>query len=61
MITGFAAMFLPRMVGEALGLIRVGGGRGLWIFAETDTFLFDLVLLYVIVHCVRNLWSGRAR
>jgi hypothetical protein len=60
-ITGFAAMFLPRFLGESLGLIRVGGGRGLWLFAEADTLLFDLVLLYAIVHCSRSLRRGRAK
>jgi hypothetical protein len=60
-ITGCAAMFLPRFLGESLGLIRVGGGRGLWLFAEVDTLLFDLVLLYAIVHCVRALRRDRAR
>jgi hypothetical protein len=60
-ITGFAAMFLPRMLGESLGLIRVGGGRGLWVFAETDTLVFDLVLLYTIFYCARALRRGEAR
>jgi hypothetical protein len=60
-ITGFAAMFLPRFLGESLGLIRVGGGRGLWLFAEVDTLLFDLVLLYAIVHCARRLLRRRAK
>ena len=60
-ITGFAAMFLPRILGESLGLIRVGGGRGLWLFAEVDTLLFDLVLLYAIVQCARSLRRGRAK
>jgi hypothetical protein len=60
-ITGFAAMFLPRMVGESLGLIRVGGGRGLWVFAETDTLLFDLVLFYTIFYGVRALRRGDAK
>jgi hypothetical protein len=60
-ITGFAAMFLPRMLGESLGLIRVGGGRGLWVFAETDTLVFDLVLLYTIFSCTRALRRGEAR
>ncbi len=59
--TGFAAMFLPRVVAESLGIIHVGGGRGLWLFAEADTIVFDLVLLYAIVHCVRSLRRGRAR
>jgi len=61
LITGFAAMFLPRILAESLGIIRVGGGRGLWLFAEIDTIVFDLVLLYAIVHCTRNLRRGRAR
>jgi hypothetical protein len=60
-ITGFTAMFLPRFLGEWLGLIRVGGGRGLWLFAELDTLIFDLVLLYAIVHCARSLRRGRAK
>ena len=59
--TGFAAMFLPRVLAESLGIIRVGGGRGLWLFAEVDTIVFDLVLLYAIVHCTRSLRRGRAR
>ncbi len=54
-------MFLPRILAESLGLIRVGGGRGLWFFAEIDTIVFDLVLLYAIVYCARSLRSGRAR
>lgn len=60
-ITGFAAMFLPRILAESLGIIRVGGGRGLWLFAEIDTIVFDLVLLYAIVYCTRSLRRGRAR
>jgi hypothetical protein len=58
--TGFAAMFLPRILAESLGIIRVGGGRGLWLFAEIDTIVFDLVLLYAIVYCTRSLRRGRA-
>ena len=54
-------MFLPRILAESLGIIRVGGGRGLWLFAEIDTIVFDLVLLYAIVHCTRSLRRGRAR
>ncbi|MBK5258429.1 MAG: hypothetical protein JJE51_02475 [Thermoanaerobaculia bacterium] len=59
--TGSAAMFLPRVLAESLGIIRVGGGRGLWLFAELDTIAFDLVLLYAIVYCARSLRRRRAR
>jgi hypothetical protein len=58
LITGFTAMFLPRFVGQTLGLIQVGGGRGMWLFAEIDTIVFDIVVLYAIVHCTRRLRRG---
>jgi hypothetical protein len=59
--TGFAAMFLPRVLAESLGIIHVGGGRGFWLFVEVDTIVFDLVLLYAIVYCTRSLRRGQAR
>jgi hypothetical protein len=60
-VTGFTAMFLPRFVGESLGLIRVGGGRGLWLFAEMDTLVLDAVLLYAILSCARAVLQRRAK
>ena len=57
MITGFAAMFLPRFLAQAVGLIHIGGGRGFWFFVETDTLVFDAVLLFAIVYCTRALRS----
>ena len=54
MVSGAAVTFLPRVLGQALGLVRVGGGRGLWIFAELDTIAFDAVLLFAIVYIVRS-------
>jgi hypothetical protein len=50
---GLAATFLPHTVGQALGLVRVGGGRGLWLFAELDTLCFDAVLLFAVVYSIR--------
>lgn len=61
LVTGFSATFLPRFLGQALGVIHIGGGRGFWLFAEVDTIVFGLVLLYVIVCCARALRSGTAR
>ena len=60
-VAGFAAMFLPRAVGESLGLIHVGGGRGLWFFAEADTLAFDVVLLFGLTYCTRTLLRSPAR
>ena len=54
MLSGVAATFLPRVVGQALGLVRVGGGRGQWIFAELDTIAFDAALLFAIVYIARS-------
>jgi hypothetical protein len=55
--TGFAAMFLPRFVAQAVGLIQIGGGRGFWLFVETDTLVFDAVLLFAAFYCTRALRS----
>ena len=52
---GLVALVVPRTVAEAMGLIRVGGGRGLWPFVELDTIAFDLVLLFAMVYCLRRL------
>jgi len=60
-ISGFAAMFLPRRVAQAFRLIRVGGGRGLWLFVELDTVVFDLVLLFAIVYCAGTLIRSRGQ
>jgi len=53
-VSGGTATFLPRALGQALGLIRVGGGRGLWLVAELDTLAFDAVLLFAIVYVARS-------
>jgi hypothetical protein len=58
--TGFVAMFVPRVLAQSLGLLHIGGGRGFWLFVELDTLVFDAVLLFSFVHCVRALRS-RAR
>jgi hypothetical protein len=60
LMTGFAAMFIPRFLAQALGLIHIGGGRGFWFFAEIDTLVLDAVVLFAIVYCTRALRS-RAR
>jgi hypothetical protein len=61
LVAGGTAMFLPRAAGRTLGLVSVGGGRGLWLFAEADTIVFDAVLLFAVVYCVRALRRREAR
>lgn len=53
LLSGVVAAFVPRFVAQPLGLIRVGGGRGLWLFAEADTLAFDAVLLVALVFSLR--------
>jgi ketosteroid isomerase-like protein len=48
LVRGAAAMVLPRVIGQALGLFHVGGGRGFLWLADVDTLVFDLALLLSI-------------
>jgi hypothetical protein len=50
---GFAALFLPRFGGEALGLLHIGGGQGFWAFAEIDTLFFTLAAIVSSVLTIR--------
>jgi len=54
MISGLAAAFVPRAIAQSLGLVRIGGGRSFWLFAELDTLAFDFALLFAIVHAARR-------
>jgi hypothetical protein len=56
-ITGLSATFLPRFLARSLGLIRIGGGRGLWFFPEADT----IVLHNADITCARALRRSAAR
>jgi hypothetical protein len=60
-MTGLTATFVPRFIAQPLGLVRIGGGRGFWWFADVDTILFDLVLLYATFRCIRALRRSTAR
>jgi hypothetical protein len=61
MVTGAVAMLIPHALAQWLGMIDVGGGRGLWLFADLDTLVFDLVLLFTLVYCSAALRRKRAR
>jgi hypothetical protein len=52
---GVTAEFVPRSIAQALGLVRIGGGRGFWLFAELDTLVFDCLLIASIILCARRL------
>lgn len=42
-------MILPRTIAQRLGVLDVRGGRGLWLFVEIDTVVFDVVSLFCLV------------
>jgi ketosteroid isomerase-like protein len=48
LLTGAAALLLPRSLGERLGLFHIGGGRGLFRLTELDTILFDAALVIAV-------------
>jgi hypothetical protein len=54
---GAVAMLVPRVVGETAGWVEIGGGRGLFAFAELDTVLLDVVILLAAALIV---WQWRA-
>ena len=59
LVVGFSALVLPRAAAEHLGLVGIGGGHGLWPFAELDTLAFDAVLLVAIVSLIGGIRKGR--
>ena len=42
LIAGVTALLLPHFVGEGLGIVSLGEGRGFWWFADVDTILFNV-------------------
>ena len=52
LLSGAAALVLPRSVGEWLGLFKIGGGHGMLWFTEIDTVVFDLVLAAAMIALV---------
>jgi hypothetical protein len=57
-VTGSAAVLLPRAVAQKLGIIRVGGGKGLWPVVELDTIIFDVVLIIALVFLMKWIRYG---
>jgi ketosteroid isomerase-like protein len=56
LVAGAAALVIPTLLGEHLGIFDIGGGRGLLWFADLDTLLFDAVLILAL----RALIAARA-
>ena len=56
--SGAVATFVPRAAAQPLNLVRIGGGRGFWFFADFDTVVFSAVFVFAIVLCVKALRGG---
>lgn len=56
-----AALLLPPSLARAAALCEMGGGRGLWLFADADSIVFGLVLALAAVAAVRAFRSDGAR
>ena len=52
LITGVAALVLPRFLAERLHLVSLGGGLGMWMVVEVDTLFFDTVLVFTAMSIV---------
>ena len=53
-VSGCAALLLPRAIAQGTGLVEIGGGRGLWLFADIDTLFFDVFLVTAIAALLRS-------
>ena len=60
MASGAVAILVPHTLSQKRGMIDVGGGRGLWLFADLDTVVFDLVLLFTFVYSAAMIRRKRA-
>lgn len=58
---GTAALLLPPSVARAAALCEIGGGRGLWIFADVDSLLFIVMLAVAAIAVVRAFRANGAR
>lgn len=52
-ISSGTALLLPRPLANATGLVEMHGGRGLWLFADADTLLFDVFLIIALAALLR--------
>jgi ketosteroid isomerase-like protein len=48
LLAGTEALVVPATLGKRLGLFDVGAGRGLLWFADIDTVIFDLALVFAL-------------
>jgi hypothetical protein len=57
--TGAAAMLLPRVIGQALGLFHIPGGRGFLWLTDVDTLAFDLALCLAVAAIATRFRAAR--
>ncbi|HEX9368805.1 MAG TPA: hypothetical protein VF921_19400 [Vicinamibacterales bacterium] len=57
-LAGSIAVFVPHWIMMKLKLLNIGGGRGLWMFADLDTVLFDVALVWALFVVWRSVRAG---
>jgi hypothetical protein len=60
-VAGSLALVVPQTIAKQLGLLDVGGGRGMMWFADLDTVVFDALLLLVVYVSIRHMRSATLR
>lgn len=58
LFAGSLAVFVPHWITTRFDLLKIGGGRGLWLFADIDTVLFDAAALWALFVIARGLRTG---
>lgn len=53
-VAGTVAVVMPRSIAQKLGLLKMSGGRGLWLLADVDTLAFDALLIATFVMLIRR-------
>jgi hypothetical protein len=60
-VAGTLALVMPQTIARELGLLDVGGGRGMMWFADLDTVVFDALLLVVVYLSIRHMRAATLR
>jgi len=63
LMAGAISVILPHLIGQPLGIVNIQGGRGLWLYSDLDTIVFDIVLgwaFWSVLRAARARRPGRA-
>ncbi len=61
LVTGVIVIIVPHAIANPIGLTDIGGGRGLWWLADTETLVFDAVAVLALLAIIRAIRERRLR